>query len=573
MNAPPETPTLDQLREPSAMLPTDVFCPSKNAKLARASFSGVIGLISSPINFTGPAFDPVRLGKRVDCFPAVNLSFVAADGKFCPGSRQIHRETDSISFWQIIPAPGRVWREPGDAHCWRAGFVFTLGNNIDHLSYHGLGVFIIDLDQKTVGLRFQATPGGVPIELPFGLRLWGYASGKLREYEPTGSIAVSPPTTRVNAQPPKLSPWSALYDRCPTELLDAVGQGYGAQTSVSCALVAGNEIYATTYHTGCGEHPDLLGLRQGIWSATKSAGAGVSLLYLAERYGAEILDLRVSDLLQITAAHDGWQNVHLRDCFNMSSGIGDLAPQPEPPEIFADYDMLYEGESESLQRYLRWFRGPSCDERLAAAFSCGNYPWEPGQVARYRDQDFFVLAAAMDALVKQKEGPRASLWTVIEKEVLAPIGLEHAVVNRTVEPNGTHGIPLLGGGLFLTLVEAARVATLYHNLGRGAGRQLLHRQSVIEATDPNTLRGLPSGIRNDVGEIYYHMSFWRRPYRTRGGKLIYLCAMFGYGGNEIVLLPNAMTAIRFGHDNPRDEMTYDVTPLVRIAEHLCSFDG
>ena len=32
-----------------------------------------------------------------------------------------------------------------------------------------------------------------------------------------------------------------------------------------------------------------------------------------------------------------------------------------------------------------------------------------------------------------------------------------------------------------------------------------------------------------------------------------------------------MTAIRFGHDNPHDDETYDVTPLVRVAEQLSPF--
>ena len=94
---------------------------------------------------------------------------------------------------------------------------------------------------------------------------------------------------------------------------------------------------------------------------------------------------------------------------------------------------------------------------------------------------------------------------------------------------------------------------------------------MVEATDPHVAKGLATGIHNADGEIRYHLGFWHRPYRTRGGELLYLPAMFGYGGNEIVLLPNAMTAIRFGHDNPRDDESYDVTPLVRVAEWLSPF--
>ena len=425
---------------------------------------------------------------------------------------------------------------------------------------------------NTAGLFYQATPGGVPIELPFGLEMWGYASGT-GFTEPQASVAnVLTHHREQSARAPHFCSWETLAGRCPGELLEALRDGVGAQTTVTFALATSEEIYVAAHHTPYGEHPDIVCLRQGIWSATKSAGAGVALLFLAERYGAEILDLLVADLLEVTASHDGWKGVRLRDCFNMASGIGDLHPQPHPPDIFADYDMIYEGDSEPLKRYLRWFRAPSQLERVDAAFSCGSYPWEPGQVVRYRDQDFFVLAASLHALVKEREGSDADLWSLIERDVYDPIGLQHAVVNRTVEPDGSKGVPLLGGGLFLTLTEAARVAALYHRLGEHAGQQLLHRASVEEIVDPSLVKGLPTGMHNEAGEIRYHMGFWHRPFRTRGGRLLYLPTMFGYGGNEIVLLPNQMTAIRFGFDNPKDETAYDVMPLVRVASAWRAFD-
>ena len=569
----PSIPTLEQLQErnPSKPLATDAFAPSANAKPVDDALAGTLRFSPSPVTLSGGVVEPVQLGKRVDRFPALELAFFASDGVFIPASRQIHRGRDEQSFWQLIPGPGRVWREPADGGWCRVGFVFTLGNNIDHLCYHGLGLVLFGPDRSSAGLRYQATQGGVPIVLPYGLEVWGYAPCEWSE-EPaqTGAVALAQyRDERTNSR--RLRSWKELADRCPADLLDAVCDGYGTKTAVTCALVTSSEIFATPYYTAHGEHPHLATLRQGIWSATKSAGAGVALFHLAERYGPEVLDLRVADLLEVTAEHEGWNEVRLRDCFNMASGIGDLGPAPEPPNIFADYDLFWDTDSVPVQRYLRWFAAPSRVERLEAAFSHDSYPWGPGQVARYRDQDFFVLAAAMDALVKEHEGTNAALWPLVEQNVFGPIGLAHAVVNRTVEPDAGQGVPLLGGGLFLTLEEAARIAVLYQALGEHAGEQLLHRASVIEATDPHTAKGLPTGIHNADGQIRYHMGFWHRPHRTRGGELLYLPAMFGYGGTEIVLLPNGMTAIRFGHDDPRDDETYDVTPLVRVAEQLSAF--
>ena len=566
-------PTLDQLqdRNPSRPLPTAAFAPSENAIPIDDALVGTLRLSPSAVTLSGAVLEPIQLGKRVDQFPALELSFVIGNGVFLPASRQIHQGVDEQSFWQLIPGPGRVWREPADSGWNRIGFVFTLGNNIDHLTYHGLGLLIFGPEQSSAGLRYQATQGGVPIVLPFGLEVWGYAPCEWSQQPaPASAITLARYQDEITNSR-RLRSWNELADHCPGDLLAAGCDGYGTQSTVTCALATSSDIFATPYYTAHGKHPNLASLRQGIWSATKSAGAGVALFHLAERYGPEVLDIRVADLLEVTAGHDGWNEVRLRDCFNMASGIGDLAPEAEPPSIFADYDMFWDADSVPVQRYLRWFAAPSRVERLEAAFSHDSYPWGPGQVARYRDQDFFVLAAAMDALVKEREGTNTALWPIIEQNVYGPIGLTHAVVNRTVEQDGSPGIPLLGGGLFLTLEEVACIATLYHALGEHAGEQLLHRASVIEATDPHIAKGLPTGLCNADGQIRYHMGFWHRPYRTRDGKLLHLPAMFGYGGTEIVLLPNAMTAIRFGHDDPRDDTTYDVTPLVRVAEQLSPF--
>jgi hypothetical protein len=50
----------------------------------------------------------------------------------------------------------------------------------------------------------------------------------------------------------------------------------------------------------------------------------------------------------------------------------------------------------------------------------------PGLVARYRDQDVPLLGVAMKRFLQAKEGPEADLWTMMEREVHAPIGIHDA---------------------------------------------------------------------------------------------------------------------------------------------------
>lgn len=48
----------------------------------------------------------------------------------------------------------------------------------------------------------------------------------------------------------------------------------------------------------------------------------------------------------------------------------------------------------------------------------GDYPWGPGEVARYDSISTFILSASMDAFLKSKEGPDADIWEMVLTEVL-----------------------------------------------------------------------------------------------------------------------------------------------------------
>jgi hypothetical protein len=157
-----------------------------------------------------------------------------------------------------------------------------------------------------------------------------------------------------------------------------------------------------------------------------------------------------------------------------------------------------------------------------------------------------VLAAAMDAFLKGREGPNASLWDMVAQEVLEPIGAFHVPTLRTIEPDGSPGVPLLSYGLFLTVDDVARLATLLQSSGRHEGKQILSPTKLAEAlyrTSPDA--GLPVGWKFRAGAGRYHLSFWSMPYRTAAGCFVQIPFMWGYGGNHVVLLPNGVTAFRF----------------------------
>jgi hypothetical protein len=119
-----------------------------------------------------------------------------------------------------------------------------------------------------------------------------------------------------------------------------------------------------------------------------------------------------------------------------------------------------------------------------------------------------VLAAAMDALLKRREGPQASLSDMLTREVFEPIGAFHVPMLQALEAAGGRGVPILSFGLFLTVDDVAKPATLLQSGGRHDGRQILSEAKLAEAlhrTSPEA--GLPVGWTFRAGPGRYHLSF------------------------------------------------------------------
>ena len=271
-------------------------------------------------------------------------------------------------------------------------------------------------------------------------------------------------------------------------------------------LIIDGVVYLRGCNTRYGPYPYCRDMRHGVFSVTKSLGAAVALLRLAQKYGDEVFDLKIKDYLTVTAGHDGWERVTFGDALNMATGIGDLAPEREPNDPLAD---------ENKPKMFKWERARTAKEKLDVSFSYGKYSWGPGEVLRYNSTHTFVLAAAMDSFLKRRAGPNAHLWDMVVSEVFQPIGISHAPMMHTVEADGGRGIPLLAVGLYPTIDDIAKLTTLLQNGGRYQDRQLLSAAKLAEALDKSSAVGLPIGEKNRFGDVRYHLSFWSVPVSHR----------------------------------------------------------
>jgi hypothetical protein len=532
------------------------FAPGADAGPPHHAFAGTLVVAETAMSFDPAAVANERyFDKRVDLFPACELGFVSVGGALIPTDQEIQRPRGGNSFWDIILSPGHLWSEPADDGRTRAGFPFVLSNSLENDAHNGLATFLFN-DDGVSDLRFQIVQETATFLLSGGFDAWGAAATTLSD----NTAAVTAPN------PAPLRPWSDLAAHCGSALLNAAIQG-GSETAIVSGLVMDGEIYATPSRTRHGDYPYPQQMRHGVWSVTKSAAATMTMLRLAQKYGDDVFGARVGDYMDVTADHDGWDRITLGDCLNMASGIGNAQPTAEPIAIHADNDT----DGAGAETYRRWYDRPSAQAKIDACFSYANYPWGPGEVARYRDPDIFMAGAVMDAIYKRHEGPDADLWAMMRREVYAPIGIDHLPKNRTIEGDGSPGLALMAFGLFLTLEDCTRIAQLLHDGGKAGDAQLLSPTLLDRATDPTSEKGLPTGDNTVDGPVTYHMAFWHYPYRDSNGRLWILPKMSGYGGNMVLLLPNGMTALRFAHDPGEADEKYDVLAYARIADAIRPF--
>ena len=60
-------------------------------------------------------------------------------------------------------------------------------------------------------------------------------------------------------------------------------------------LIVDGVVYLRGCNTRYGPYPYCRDMRQGVFSVTKSLGAAVALLRLAQKYGDEVFDLKIKD--------------------------------------------------------------------------------------------------------------------------------------------------------------------------------------------------------------------------------------------------------------------------------------
>jgi CubicO group peptidase (beta-lactamase class C family) len=553
---------------PGPLLLNSEFAPPIHAAASHEPFVGTLSLAETRMKTLPAEFKPATiLGRDPQLFPAVKLAFFTVGDDLVPVTQEVilaGSAGQGSSYWDLIVQPGAVWSLPED-HGWsRAGFPFALVNALEGETHNGVATFAYKRGEMTQ-VRVQIVQQTAPYYVV------DYFTGTAQvKAQWTSRLSAGIERYRLHYQAAlrdrlEVRPWKELEARFSKDRLARFDDGKSEADIVVSALDYYGKIYMKPCETAAGPLPWCDRTRFGVWSATKSLVNGTALLRLAQKYGPSVFAERIADFVPQAAAFPGWTNVRFADAVNMATGVGNGSLTRTPNNILDG----------ALENYAPWYEARTKEEKIQATLTGATpYPWGPGQVARYRDQDMFMLGIAMDNYVKKKEGAAASVWNMLSKEVFEPIGIHDAPINKTLEPAGREGISLMAFGFYPTISDIVRIARLYQNLGTYQGQQLLYAPKISDIFARTSVPGLPTGEAAPSGEVFYFNTFWKAPYTTPRGCKLYYPQMEGWGGTVVALFPGKLTGIRIAKIWEDDTHTASATSgMATVADQLASFEA
>jgi hypothetical protein len=496
---------------------------------------GTLHFAETPMATTHPDSDWRGGGQTL--FPAFSLAVVARGGWLIPLERDLILSGHGAggggrSLWNVIANPGQVWEEAADGGYSRVSLPFTLTDNYVGQARNGLATFVFD-DLEVSPVAIQITQETAPNEEYLRTDFSALVPVGWDPECPAGAQAAASAFARERSARLPLRPWSALPDAAATQ---ATSRNGFADTDLSAvALFMDGQLYQQEVATRSGPHPWPEWMRHGVFSVTKTMGLGLSMLYLAQRYGDGVFDERILDHVPELAGHPGWQGVTFHHTLNMVTGtVGGERGNAIGPYVHAR----------------------SAAAKLAAIRALPDAPAAPGTEFAYYSTHSFVLSQAMNNYVEEREGPTADYWTMVRRDVLEPIGVPHLPISRSFEAGGALGTPIMGWGSYPDVDAAVKVARLLQNDGAHEGRQLLSRTKVREAMRRGGRDAYETGA---ASERYLH-SVWT--VRTDTGRCtVDVPLMSGYGGNHVMMLPSGLSMVRF-----MDAGDYEVSYATRAAE-------
>lgn len=461
--------------------------------------------------------------------PPFDFEFIQSGGDLIPRLRGAI--AGPHSDWEYILEPGRVWQEDNDEGYSRAALPFSLQEKNMNCTHNGVLTFLFRDDGQMSNVAFQIASETCQY---FKFDMWGLVAAT---YAPQ---AVEGKSDIIAAYRQEVT------NRLPTWPIEQLEQDYpevsasnfGSTSEVPAEHMTafGFVIDGKHYVGGCGtrygSYPycDVLDLPS--FSMAKSLVGGLALLRMEHLFPG-IKDEKISAYVPQCQDQGTWDEVTFHQALEMTTG---------------HYGSVRSMVDEDGPKMSNFFA--ALDHEAKIRLACGNFRHRtrPGERFVYQTSATYILGTALNAYLKQKNGPDADLYRdILVEPVWKPLGLGPITwgTRRTYDDTAQ---PFVGWGLTFHRGDVARIGDF---LSRHQG--ILNGQQVFDDTELQaTLQRMPGdrGRETSGDNFRYRGGFWAWNGQEMLGckDATWIPFMSGYGGITLALLPNG-TAYYYFSDN------------------------
>ena len=436
---------------------------------------------------------------------------------------------NSHPWWEFVLQPGQVWNEPRDNGMSRAVIPFALKERNADCIHNGLMGFLFNSAGEISKVALQVSNQTCKY-LQF--RLFGLLTANYRPAEPALAVTAISAAARHRASRIPQRP----IDQLATDYPGTDSDQFGSIDEINPAdmSVFGFVIDGVHYVGGCdtpyGPYPYCDELALPSYSTAKSLVGGLGLMLAEKRYPG-IRNTLVADYVDACGAD--WGDVTIEHALDLVTGLyGSAEPHEDEDTASSDF-FVAEHHAGKID------------------FACNAFPRKspPGTHWSYQTWATYLAGTALNSRLQSLEGNEADFYDdLIVEKLWKPLELSELMLT-TRRTYDSVAQPFSGFGLTMLRDDVAKLAVfLGENDGQLDNTTPLDKSlfDAIKQRAPND-----PGMRAESDLIRYNNGF--RTFDVGGilgcTESAWLTTMSGYGGINIVLMPNNTAYYYFSDGN------------------------
>ncbi|MBE9538926.1 MAG: serine hydrolase [Proteobacteria bacterium] len=452
---------------------------------------------------------------RVNYLPPFAFLYVQSENSLIPVRRG--SIPGNHPSWEYMLEPGQIWQDESNPGLRSASLPFTLREYNADCMHNGILSFSIDGENSVSEAQISIT-SETCMYFKFNIR------GSLPASFETGELPQAATIIEQfkDQQRARLirKPIAALASKYKSVELSAfTGAGNVPEDDISTfGFVIDDVHYRGKCQTRGPNYRFCDDINLPSYSLAKTLMAGLAAMRLEKLYPGSS-NAFIGDYVPQCRKHGNWSDVTFSQALNMLTGnYGSVDGRSDEGSVATDQQFF--------------FKSTHADK---VAYSCNAWPRSapPGSQWVYHTTDTYILGSAMNALLREKQGADADIYTNLVLPLWKDLNLSPAiaVIRRTYDEDRQ---PFAGFGISLTPDNIARLATA---LNRGSFADQLDRHMFNSAMGrlPE-----PQGSFPADDKYYYSNGFWAYNAQTLLGCKVPVMVPFmsGYGGINVVMMPN-----------------------------------